>query len=142
MQKAGIRYPRTLVDTLPYWEGCRLSELRYQVCNDCGEIVFHARAACPYCLSDALRWERSAGKGAIYSFSIQHLPVDRKHPGKVPLTLGIVQLDEGFHMFTEIDSTDLNVLRIGARVGVYFDQVADDLVLPKFKLEPVVEASL
>ena len=141
MQKAGIRYPRTLVDSLPYWEGCRRSELRYQVCNDCGEVVFHARAACPYCLSDALRWERSAGKGVIYSFAIQQLPVDRKNPGKAPLTLGIVQLDEGFHMFTEIDSTDRNVLKIGAQVSVFFDQVADDLVLPKFKLEPAVEAA-
>ena len=141
MQKAGIRYPRTLVDSLPYWEGCRRSELRYQICNDCGEVVFHARAACPYCLSDALRWERSAGKGVIYSFAIQQLPVDRKNPGKAPLTLGIVQLDEGFHMFTEIDSTDRNVLKIGARVSVFFDQVADDLVLPKFKLEPAVEAA-
>jgi hypothetical protein len=27
------------------------------------------------------------------------------------------------------------VLKIGARVSVYFDQVAPDLVLPKFKLD-------
>jgi uncharacterized OB-fold protein len=135
MDKAGVRYPRVLVDSRPYWDGCRRGELLYQVCNACGEVVFHARAACPYCLKDALRWEKSAGKGAIYSFAIQMLPVDRQHPGKVPLTLGIVHLDEGFHMFTEIDSVDRNVLKIGARVGVYFDQVADDLVLPKFKLE-------
>jgi uncharacterized OB-fold protein len=135
MERAGVRYPRMTIDSQPYWEGCRVHELRYQICSDCGEVVFHARAACPYCLSEALRWERSAGKGAVYSFAIQQLPVDREHPGKVPLTLGIVQLDEGFHMFTEIDSTDRNVLKIGARVSVYFDRVADDLVLPKFRLD-------
>jgi len=135
MQRAGIRYPRYTVDAQPYWEGCRKNELRYQLCGDCGEVVFHARAACPYCLSGALRWAQSAGKGAIYSFAVQQLPVDRENPGKVPLTLGIVQLDEGFHMFTEIDSTDLKVLKVGARVTVYFDQVADDLVLPKFRLD-------
>ncbi len=136
MERAAIRYPRKTIDSEPYWEGCRAGELRYQVCNACGEVVFHARAACPYCLAEALRWEKSAGKGAIYSFAIQQLPVDRLNPGKVPITLGIVELDEGFHMFTEIDSTDRAVLKIGARVSVYFERVADDLVLPKFSLDP------
>lgn len=141
MDTAGIRYPRVLPDSKPYWDGCRQGELRYQICESCNEVVFHARAACPYCLSDTLRWAQSAGKGAIYSFAIQQLPVDRLHPGKVPLTLGIVQLDEGFHMFTEIDSTDPKVLKIGARVTVYFDQVAPDLVLPKFRLDTVAARS-
>jgi len=137
----GVRYPRWTIDSIPYWEGCKRGELLYQICENCSEVVFHARAACPYCLSDRLRWERSKGKGAIYSFAIQQLPVDRQNPGKVPLTLGIVEVDEGFHMFTEIDSTDLSVLKIGARVSVYFDQVAPDLVLPKFKLDPTAEVA-
>jgi uncharacterized protein len=135
MSTPGVRYPRTTVDSLPYWDGCKRRELLYQTCDDCHEVVFHARAACPYCLSERLQWQRSGGKGAIYSFAVQQLPVDRQNPGKVPLTLGIVELDEGFHMFTEIDSVDLDVLKVGARVSVYFDQVAPDLVLPKFKLD-------
>lgn len=135
METTAVRYPRMSVDARPYWEGCRKGELRYQICNGCGEVVFHARAACPYCLSEGLRWAVSKGKGAIYSFAIQQLPVDRQNPGKVPITLGIVELDEGFHIFTEIDCTDRALLKIGKRVSVYFDRVADDLVLPKFKLD-------
>ena len=59
MTTPGVRYPRWTIDSIPYWEGCKRSELLYQVCEDCAEVVFHARAACPYCLSDRLRWERS-----------------------------------------------------------------------------------
>jgi len=135
-----IRYPRWSIDSMPYWEGCRRGELLYQKCEECQEVVFHARVACPYCLSPKLDWRRSAGAGEVYSFTVQHLPVDRENPGKLPLALGIVLLDEGFHMFTEIDETDLRVLKIGARVSVYFDQMAPDLVLPKFKIESGVAA--
>jgi len=131
---SNVFYPRWSVDSMPYWEGCKRGELLYQTCEDCGEVVFHARAACPYCLSPQLEWRRSGGKGSVYSFTVQYLPLDRENPGKLPLALGIVQVDDGFHMFTEIDETDLNVLQIGARVEVYFDPVAPDLTLPKFKI--------
>ncbi len=130
-----VFYPRWSVDSMPYWEGCKRGELLYQVCEDCTEVVFHARAACPYCLSPRLEWRRSAGKGEVYSFTVQHLPVDRDNPGKLPLALGIVRVDEGFHMFTEIDETDPGILKIGARVSVYFDPIAPDLTLPKFRME-------
>ena len=127
-------YPRWTIDTMPYWEGCRQGELRYQLCEACGEPVFHPRAACPYCLSPGLQWKKSAGEGVVYSFTIQHVPLDRADPGPLPLTLGIVELREGFHMFAEITGADS--VRIGARVGVWFDHVAPDLALPKFRVLP------
>jgi hypothetical protein len=135
MSSQPVQYPRWSIDSIPYWQGCLRGELLYQQCEECGETVFHARAACPYCLSPKLQWRRSAGKGEVYSFTVQYLPVDREHPGKLPLALGIVQLDEGFHMFTEIDETDMDILKIGVRVNVYFDHVAADLALPKFKID-------
>jgi uncharacterized protein len=140
MESPSPHYPRWSIDSMPYWEGCRRKELLYQHCDDCNEVVFHARAACPYCLSERLSWHRSAGEGALYSFSVQHFPVDRNNPGKLPLTLGIVELDEGFHMFTEIDCDDPERLRVGTRVSVYFETLAPDLVLPKFALSHSGEA--
>lgn len=127
-------YPAWTIDSLPYWEGCKQNELRYQTCDCCHEVVFHPRAACPYCLAPELTWRRSAGIGTIYSFAIQHVPLDRATPGKLPMTLAIVKLNEGFHMFTEISETDLGIVKIGASVEVWFDHVADDLALPKFKV--------
>ena len=65
-------YPRDNPDMTVYWDGVRRGELLYQVCNACAEVIFHPRVLCPYCLSDALRYERSAGHGNVYSFTIQH----------------------------------------------------------------------
>ena len=128
-------YPRWSLETKPYWDGCMRGELLYERCADCREIVFHARALCPYCLSSNLEWLKSKGRGKIYSFTMQHIPLHRERPGKLPRALGIVEVDEGFHMFTEIQVAERAELRVGQAVSVYFDKVAENLTLPKFRAE-------
>jgi len=134
MAEPDISYPLWSIDTQHYWESCKREELVYQTCDDCESTVFHPRAACPYCLSDRLTWRPSAGRGSIYSFTLQHVPLHRERPGQLPRALGIIKLDEGYHMFAQIDASDLEALHIDQRVQVYFDRVAADLVLPKFRV--------
>ena len=109
--------------------------LLYQKCADCREIVFHARALCPYCLSSNLDWLESKGRGKVYSFTMQHIPLHRERPEMRPRALGIVELDEGFHMFTQILVEEGTEPHVGQAVSVCFDKVADNLTLPKFKVE-------
>lgn len=127
--------PRRTPDAEAYWEGTRQGELRYQVCDNCGSIVFHMRAVCPYCLSDELSLERSAGRGSVYSFTVVHRPPNPAYAGRAPYVLAIVALDEGFHMFTEIVHADPGQVAIGQRVRVVFEPVTPEVVLPKFELE-------
>jgi uncharacterized OB-fold protein len=128
--------PRSSLDTAPYWDGCRRGELLFQRCQGCCEAVFHPRALCPYCLSDDLDWTASAGKGAIYSFTVQYVPLRPAGEPYRPRLLGIAALDEGFHMFAEFVAEAPATPAVGARLEVFFDPVADDLVLPKFKVLP------
>ena len=129
-----VRLPRWSIDTKPYWEALQRSELTYQHCSACEQTVFHPRALCPYCLSDRLEWRRSQGRGTIYSFTIQYVPVSPAWKSRMPIALGIVALDEGYHMFTQFLADDLDSLAIGQPVSVVFDRVSDELVLPKFAL--------
>jgi uncharacterized OB-fold protein len=126
-------YPRWSLETKPYWDGCMRGDLLYQQCRDCGEVVFHPRALCSHCLGSNLDWRQSAGRGKVYSFTAQHIPLHRERPGKLPRYLGIVELDEGYHMFTELVMGTGAEPRIDMPVAVFFDQVAEDLTLPKFK---------
>jgi uncharacterized protein len=116
-----------------YWQGAALGELRYQVCNSCAEVVFHPRALCPYCLSFDLRVEVSAGRGSIYSFSVVCHATNPAFAEKVPYAVGIVELDEGFHMFTEIVTGDVDDIAIADRVDVEFHPVAGGATLPIFR---------
>jgi uncharacterized OB-fold protein len=129
----GFTYPRWSLETKPYWDGCMRGELLYQQCGGCGEVVFHPRAVCPYCLSSELAWRPSKGRGHIYSFTEQHIPLHRERPGKLPRVVGIVELAEGFHMFSEIVMPDNVAPAVGMPVEVFFDRVAEDLTLPKFR---------
>jgi len=127
----GVTYPTWTIDSAPYWMACAEGRLTYQVCEECSSTVFHPRAVCSNCLSERLSWRESNGRGKIYSYSVQHVPIDRSRPHK-PRALGIVHLDEDWYMFSEIVSDDPYSLRIGQEVRVRFDRIADDLVLPKF----------
>ncbi|MCO5064255.1 MAG: zinc ribbon domain-containing protein [Rhizobiaceae bacterium] len=128
-----VIHPNTSLDTAPYWEGCRQGRLLFQRCSSCQSAVFHPRALCPYCLADALEWEESKGGGEVYSFTVQHIPVFADQKDWKPIVLGIIHVDEGYHMFSEIDANGAEP-SIGQRVQVYFDRVDADLVLPKFRV--------
>ncbi len=129
-----VIHPRKSIDSEPYWDGCRRGELRFQRCRHCRETVFHARALCPYCLSDEFDWKCSAGRGRVYSWSLQHVPLRPEAGEARPRLMGIAALDEGFHMFAEFVADGPEQVEIGSRLEVFFDPVDETLTLPKFRV--------
>jgi uncharacterized protein len=126
--------PETTLEAAFYWSGLKEHRLLFQRCEKCQEPVFQPRAFCPYCLSDRLRVEASNGTGEIYSFSVIHHATVPWFRARVPYAVGIVELDEGYHMFTGFICDAVDELKIGKRVEVRFDRLADDVVLPRFAL--------
>lgn len=129
----GPYLPRITPDAALYWEGAKLHELRYQVCGNCRAVVFHARSVCPYCLGEDLECRVSKGLGRVYSFTVLHRAPTDAYTAKIPYVLAIVELDEGFHMFTELLNFGSERVEIGHRVRLVFDRLGPDLVLPKFE---------
>jgi uncharacterized OB-fold protein len=116
--------------SLPFWQGCRAGELRYQRCEACGAANFPPSEHCRQCLSADLRWERSGGLGEIYSWTVVHRPVTAEF--EPPYAPAIVTLDEGYQMLTNIVGIAPADLAIGLRVQVQFHAVGADLTLPYF----------
>ena len=125
--------PTLTADAAPYWEGTRINELRYQTCTACGAVVFHPRYVCPYCLSSELKWQKSNGKGKVYTFSTVCRAPYKSLQSKTPYTVGIIELDEGFYMFSEIVDCDPSQIEIGLPVEVVFHKVNEEVTLPKFR---------
>ncbi|OBF54808.1 hypothetical protein A5787_04380 [Mycobacterium sp. 852002-50816_SCH5313054-b] len=120
--------------SLPFWQGCRAGELRYQRCAACGVANFPPSEHCRQCLSADLRWERSDGRGEIYSWTVVHRPVTAEF--EPPYAPAIVTLDEGYQMLTNIVGMAPADLAIGLRVRVEFHAVGADLTLPYFTRLP------
>ena len=117
-------------DTAPFWAATAEHRLTYQVCQACGQVVFHPRRHCTCCTSGDLEWRDSAGAGTVYTFTVirQH-----GHPffrARIPYLVGLIDLDEGFRMLAEI-AADPETLQVNQRVSVTWEDHAD-LSVPIF----------
>jgi len=134
------RFPE--MDTQLFWDATRDHELRYQVCEACGEVVFYPRSHCTKCTSVDLKWQVSAGEGTIYTYSIIRRTHHASFRHMVPYVIAWVDLDEKFRLLTHIVDVDLDdperSPNIGSRVAVHWID-HDTLSLPAFRLVDGVE---
>lgn len=123
-------------DSAPFWAAVRDRQLRVQRCLDCDRFVFYPRALCPHCHSDRLEWAACSGRGTIYSYTVARRPAGPAFAADVPYVVVLVDLDEGVRMLSNLVTGDVESVRIGARVVVRFEDVADGVTLPMFELDP------
>lgn len=119
-------------DTRPFWEACAQHELRIQHCQACGSYIFYPRAVCPNCMSDQLMWEKISGHGRLYSYTIAYRPSEPFFADRVPLVIGLVQLEEGPRMMTNIVNCPFEELQCDLPVHVIFEDTSEGLTLPLF----------
>jgi uncharacterized protein len=130
----GIPVPRPTPVSAPFWDGCRRGELLYQRCEDCRVPVFNPAPACRRCLSSRLTWERSAGRGGVYSWSTVWRP--QRPAFAVPYTAAIIDIDEGYQMLANIIGCIAEDITCGMRVAVEFHPIGEGFVLPYFSPAP------
>ena len=132
MSENTIPLPRPTTLSKPHWEGCQRGELLVQRCSDCGTYIFIPQPTCTACLGGDLEWVTSSGKGVIYSCTTIHRPQRREFD--VPYTVAIVELEEGWHMLSNVIDTPYEEIEIGMPVEVSFVKMTDEITLPMFKL--------
>lgn len=78
-----------------FYAWCARGELRLRRCGACREWCHVPRLTCPNCASTSWAWERVAGTGRVYSFTIVHRAMHPAFMGDVPYAVVVVELDEG-----------------------------------------------
>jgi len=121
------------LDSQPFWEGCKRHELLIPRCRRCGNYHFYPRFFCPKCVSNNLEWVKVGGRGKVYTFTIIERAGMAAFEEEVPYILALVQLEEGVLMMSNIVGCQLDKIEIGMDVQVVFDDVTDEITLPKFK---------
>ena len=118
-----------------YWKKAKSGELWLRSCNACGNAYFYPRDISPCCFSKDTEWIKASGKATLFTYGIvQRAP----HPGfvdDIPFVTAVVELEEGPKMATNIviDEPSPDNLIIGMDLEVVFEDINDDLALPKFK---------
>ena len=118
----------------PFWEAAKAHRLAIQRCEDCGAYIFYPRTICTTCSSDQLAWTESSGEGLVYSYTISYRPAGAGFKEDVPYVVAIIELKEGPRLLSNIVTDDLESVTIGSEVRVVFDDVTDEVTLPKFIL--------
>lgn len=122
------------LDNQEFWDECREHRLVLRRCRDCHIFIHPPKPNCPECASDNLEWVESPGKGKVYTFVITRQPVNPAFVGRLPWAVVDVELEEGVHMISNLIDCDPEEIEIGMDVTVVFEEVNDEITLPKFGL--------
>jgi uncharacterized protein len=99
-----------------FWDGARAHELRVQVCNKCGAGYHPPKPRCSACGSFDLGYRVSAGRGTVYAWAVPHHP---QAPGfRYPVLVGLIELDEGVRLVSNVVNIERAQLHIGMPVEV------------------------
>jgi uncharacterized protein len=121
--------------TQPFWDSLKEHAVKLQKCGGCKQFIFYPRALCPSCMSDDLAWTSISGRGVVHAFAIPH-----RHPNRVfteggPYVVALIELEEGVRMMSnlvEVDPTP-EAVTVGMAVEIVYDDVTDEVTLPKFR---------
>jgi len=126
--------PLPVIDptTRPFWEATKAHRLTIQRCQDCQTHIFFPRGNCTSCFSDRLEWIEASGEGVIYSYTIARRPAGPAFKEDTPYAIALIDLKEGPRMLSNIVTEDIESIKIGQKVHVIFDDVTEEITLPKF----------
>jgi len=120
-----------------FWAGTKEHKLLLPTGPD-GKPFWYPRALTPGTL-DEVSWVESKGEGEVYTYSVHFIGPSKAYKGDPPHIVVLIDLDEGVRMMSLLvkdepgyPSLDPDDVKIGMRVRVVFDDVTDEITLPKF----------
>jgi uncharacterized OB-fold protein len=129
--KLDMPLPRPTALSKPHWDGCKEGKLRVQKCADCSAYIFIPAPCCSSCLGENLEWVDSSGRGTLYSYTVVHRP--QQPSFEVPYTVAVVELEEGWHMLSNLDGVAPEDVEIGMPLEVVFEERSPEITLPLFR---------
>jgi uncharacterized protein len=125
-----IPLPHPTALSRPHWDGCREGVLLVQRCSQCAAYVFIPQPCCTACQSTELQWVDSSGRGVVYSFSVVHRAPRPQF--EVPYIVAVIELEEGWHMLSNVLECPVNQVEVGMPVAVAFRKMTEAITLPYF----------
>ncbi|HSR55089.1 MAG TPA: Zn-ribbon domain-containing OB-fold protein [Alphaproteobacteria bacterium] len=116
----------------PFWNAAREHRLKIQKCVSCGHHRFPPAAHCPECLSADHEWVEASGKGRVFSFVTFQRLYNKGWEGEIPYVVALIELDEGPRLLSNVTGIAPEDVKCDMPVRVVFDDVTDDVTLPKF----------
>lgn len=121
----------TTTFSTPFWAELAGGVLTFQRCERCGNTQLYPRRRCLECGSFDLLFDAASGRGRLYTFSVIHKYPPSDFVEDLPYVLGIVKLDEGPRLLTQIVNCIPDDLRCDLEV-VCSPSKVHGILLPTF----------
>jgi uncharacterized protein len=108
-------------------------ELRFQCCSACGTWRHVPRVLCATCGSSEWTWRQSTGRGRLFTWTVVVRPMHEAFVNDSPYAPAVIELEEGVRLLSEVVDCDPDALEIDMPVEVVFEDVTDEVTLPKFR---------
>ena len=125
--------PRPDEASQPFFDGAKQHKLMVQRCLVCGTLMWPVKPWCFNCMNMELEWTQVSGRGTLYSFTLMHQVYHPAFASEVPYNIAEVDLEEGLRIMSNIVDCPNADLSIGMPLIVTFEDVSDDVTLPKFR---------
>jgi uncharacterized protein len=128
--------------TRPFWTAAKNRKLVMQKCGRCGALNFFPKPWCIDCGQLELEWVEVKPQGSVYSHTTAYT-VMMNYPGwkaELPITLCIVELDDGPRMYGQLTGCAPENVRVGMRIEAHFADINDGAGIPRFRPLSAAEA--
>jgi uncharacterized OB-fold protein len=125
--------PQPTPESQPFWDACARHELVVQRCADCGLFWFPPSNRCQHCWSANVAWRPVSGRGRLYSFTVFHRAYAAELADQLPYVVGVVELEEGPRLITNVVGCEPDEVRVDMPVEVVFDDLAENVALHAFR---------
>lgn len=121
--------------TEPFWQGAKEHRLLVARCAQCGALRMPPGPCCERCKSEPLDWFAVPGTGRVHTFTVTRRAFHSALGDALPYVLGVVELDdaEGARLISTIVEVDPASVHVGLPVEVVWDDVTDEVTLPRFR---------
>ncbi len=116
----------------PYFEGTAKGELRVRICNGCGKLFRFAHAWCPECWSQDLGFLAASGRGRVETFTVVHQAPYPSFEDRIPYVIGLVELEEGVRIMSNIVDCEADEVEIGMALTVTYEE-RGEVMIPMFR---------
>ena len=116
-----------------FWNRCQDGHLYFQRCGDCCTFRHLPRYMCAKCGSPEFSWERSTGKGTLFSWTVTHQALHPAFAEDLPFIAAVVELEEGVRMATRLIDCDRDTLELDLPVELDFEPISAEFRLPVFR---------
>jgi hypothetical protein len=116
-----------------FYRHCANGELRFQRCSGCGTWRHPPRVMCARCASEAWEWQRSSGRGKVYTWTVTHQALFPAFAEDLPYAVVVVELEEGVRLVSGLRGLSPADLEVDLPVEVELVKASDDVGLHYFR---------